>query len=309
MHIDFFKNNLFLKVIALILGIFIWFYSFLEENLIFELPVQSKVIFFNNEKKSSYMEYSDTIYVDFEGKRKDFLLLKLLKKIPLYEIKVEEESNGEKNEVLNFDNIIVPKQVNLNPIKFKNRRVLKYFIDDKEFKKVIVKPVFNNFLNAKLSFYKDIEVTPQMIEISGPSILLKNIDFVETEGVDLLKVNKSKITTVKIKKINFVDYETNNVTLKIFVEKKVTKIFKNIPVLFVNRDKRFHILPDSLNANIKVEGPVSILEKILPGELTLTLDLASVNKKGEYSLRLNPPVIEFLKVISIEPFEVRIVVE
>lgn len=309
MRINFFKNNLFLKIVALILGIFIWFYSFLEENLIFELPVQSKVIFSNYEKKCFYMEYSDTILVDFEGKRKDFLLLKLLKKIPVYEIKIEDENNGEKNEILNFDNIIVPSQVNLNPIKFKNRRVLKYFVDDKEFKKVIVKPVFNNFLNKKLSFYKDIEVSPQMIKISGPSMLLKNIDFVETEGVDLFKINKNKIITGKIKKISFVDYETNTVSLKIFVERKVTKVFKNVPVLFVNRDKRFRILPDSLNADIKVEGPISIVEKILPGELTLTLDLSNVNKKGEYSLRLNPPVIEFLKVISIEPVEVRIVVE
>jgi len=69
------------------------------------------------------------------------------------------------------------------------------------------------------------------------------------------------------------------------------------------------ITPDSLTAIVEIEGPESIIKNMLPGELTLTVDLSGIEKKGVYILRINQPMKEFVKIKNMNPSEVKVLAQ
>lgn len=307
MNKDFFKTNISLKLISLLIGFLIWFYAFIQEDLILTLPVKIDIIT-GDENTTVFIYDGSNIEVDFSGKRKDFIIMKLLKSFPRYEIRLENYDLSENEEELNLDNLLIPQQINLVPIKFKGKRILKYHVDKKITKDVFIVLKFKGVLNQHISFYKDVEFEPKKIKISGPEMLIKDIDYVESEEIDLSGLKKSLSLKTKLKKINeFIQYEANAINVKFFIEKKIGKIFSDVPVLFVNKNKNLKILPDSLSATVEVEGPESIIKNMLPGELTLTVDLSSIERRGEYTLRVNQPVKEFIKIKNVNPSEIKVV--
>ncbi|HAF07844.1 MAG: YbbR family protein [candidate division TA06 bacterium 32_111] len=309
MNKGFFQNNLSLKLVSLLIGILIWFYAFIQEDLTMTIPVKVKIL--TNEENSSYFIYeSSKLDIDFLGKRKDFLLLKFLKKLPVYEIRIEGDTLGEKVEDLTFENVLVPSQVNLKPLKFKGKKFLKFYIDRELTKDVSIIPKFKGVLNQNLSFYKDVEISPKKVSISGPEKLLKNIDYLESEEIELSKLKKSQSLKVKIKRVNeFIEYKDSLINVKFYIEKKVVKVFKGVPVLFINRKPNLRFSPDSLTAILEIEGPESIVKNMLPGELTLTVDLSGIEKKGEYLLRINQPIKEFVRIKNMNPSEVKVLAQ
>ncbi|MEO0238225.1 MAG: CdaR family protein [candidate division WOR-3 bacterium] len=308
MNKNFFKTNISLKLISLLIGFLIWFYAFIQEDLVITFPVRVNIIT-DDEDMTFFIYDGSKIEIEFSGKRKDFMMMKLLKIFPQYEIRVENYDLRENEEELNFDNLLIPQQVNLVPIKFKGKRILKYYIDRKITKDVNVVLKFKGVLNQNISFYKDVEFEPKRIKISGPEILIKDLDFVESEEIDLSELKKSLSLKTKLKKISeFIEYETHYINVKFFIERKIAKIFQDVPVLFVNKNKNLKILPDSLSATVEVEGPESLIKNMLPGELTLTIDLSSIEKKGEYILRVNQPIKEFVRIKNVNPSEIKVVV-
>lgn len=309
MNKDFFKTNISLKLISIFIGFLIWFYAFLQEDLIITFPVTVNV--FTGDENITYFIYDGSkIEVDFSGKRKDFILMKLLKIFPKYEIRLENYDLKDNEEELNFENLSIPQHVNLIPVKFRGKRILKYYVDNKVIKDVNIILKFKGVLNQNISFYKDVEFEPKKIKIVGPEMLVKNIDYIESEEVDLSVLKKSLSLKTKLKEISeFIDYENYYLNINFYIEKKVTKIFNNVPVLFVNKNKNLKIFPDSLSATVEVEGPESVIKKMLPGELTLTVDLSSIEKKGEYNLRVKQPVKEFVKIKNLIPSEIKVVVK
>jgi hypothetical protein len=307
MNRDFFKTNISLKLISLLIGFLIWFYAFIQEDLVITFPVKVNIIT-DDENMTFFIYDGSEIEVDFSGKRKDFVLMKLLKIFPRYEIRVENYDIREIEEELTFDNLLIPQQVNLVPIKFKGKKILKYCIDRKITKEVNIVLKFKGVLNQNVSLYKDVEFEPKRIKISGPEILIKDVDYVESEEINLSGLKKSLSLKTELKKINeFIEYETHSINVKFFIERKISKIFKDVPVLFVNKNKNLKILPDSLSATVEVEGPESLIKNMLPGELTLTVDLSSIEKRGEYNLRVNQPVKEFVKIKNVNPSEIKVV--
>ncbi|MEO0234455.1 MAG: CdaR family protein [candidate division WOR-3 bacterium] len=308
MNKNFFKTNISLKLISLLIGFLIWFYAFIQEDLVITFPVRVNIIT-DDEDMTFFIYDGSEIEIEFSGKRKDFMMMKLLKIFPQYEIRVENYDLRENEEELNFDNLLIPQQVNLVPIKFKGKRILKYYINRKIIKDVNVVLKFKGVLNQNISFYKDVEFEPKRIKISGPEILIKDLDFVESEEIDLSELKKSLSLKTKLKKISeFIEYETHYINVKFFIERKIAKIFQDVPVLFVNKNKNLKILPDSLSATVEVEGPESLIKNMLPGELTLTIDLSSIEKKGEYILRVNQPIKEFVRIKNVNPSEIKVVV-
>jgi|GEM_PF-2734760 len=309
MNKGFFQNNLSLKLVSLLIGFLIWFYAFVQEELTMTIPVQVNILIKGEE--SSYLIYDGSkIDIDFSGKRKDFLLIKFLKKFPVYEIKIEDDYFGEREETLTFENVFVPAQINLTPLKFKGKKFLRFYIDKKVTKDVPIVLKFKGMLNQKISFYKDIELDPKRVLVSGPEKLLNNIDYLESEEIDLSKLKKSQSLKVKLRKSEeFIEYKGEIITVKFYIEKKVTKEFKNVPVLFINRNRNLKITPDSLTAIVEIEGPESIIKNMLPGELTLTVDLSGIEKKGVYILRINQPMKEFVKIKNMNPSEVKVLAQ
>jgi len=309
MNKGFFQNNLSLKLVSLLIGFLIWFYAFVQEELTMTIPVQVNIL--TKGEESSYLIYDGSkIDIDFSGKRKDFLLIKFLKKFPVYEIKIEDDYFGEREENLTFENVFVPPQINLTPLKFKGKKFLRFYIDKKVTKDVPIVLKFKGMLNQKISFYKDIELDPKRVLVSGPEKLLNNINYLESEEIDLSKLKKSQSLKVKLRKSEeFIEYKGEIITVKFYIEKKVTKEFKNVPVLFINRNRNLKITPDSLTAIVEIEGPESIIKNMLPGELTLTVDLSGIEKKGVYILRINQPMKEFVKIKNMNPSEVKVLAQ
>lgn len=309
MNKGFFQNNLSLKLVSLLIGFLIWFYAFVQEELTMTIPVQVNILIKGEE--SSYLIYDGSkIDIDFSGKRKDFMLIKFLKKFPVYEIKIEDDYFGEREENLTFENVFVPPQINLTPLKFKGKKFLRFYIDKKVTKDVPIVLKFKGMLNQKISFYKDIELDPKRVLVSGPEKLLNNINYLESEEIDLSKLKKSQSLKVKLRSSDeFIEYKNSIITVKFYIEKKVTKEFKNVPVLFINRNRNLKITPDSLTAIVEIEGPESIIKNMLPGELTLTVDLSGIEKKGVYILRINQPMKEFVKIKNMNPSEVKVLAQ
>jgi len=101
---------------------------------------------------------------------------------------------------------------------------LRFYIDKKVTKDVPIVLKFKGMLNQKISFYKDIELDPKRVLVTGPEKLLNNIDYLESEEIDLSKLKKSQSLKVKLRSSDeFIEYKNSIITVKFYIEKRLRK--------------------------------------------------------------------------------------
>lgn len=130
------------------------------------------------------------------------------------------------------------------------------FLDHIDYKEV---PIFvNTKINLQRGYrIKDsIELIPNKVKVSAPSMTLDSINFIETELWDLKNIFKSQEKDLKLKKPNYekLDLELDYVYAKLAIGEFTQKSFQ-IPVQLINKpsDVSLMLIPEKVHVVFEID--------------------------------------------------------
>ena len=131
-------------------------------------------------------------------------------------------------------------------------KAIKFTFSKKSYKKLPVLPLVsyninNNYILTDVSFF------PQFVIISGPNNIIDTLDTLYTIPIILSNINKNHNFICQLKPIPLCEFETNNIELKLFVDKKTEKTIQ-IPTsnLIPEKIKAVRIIPENIELKFNV---------------------------------------------------------
>ena len=148
-------------------------------------------------------------------------------------------------------------------------------------KEVNVKVNYSGVLKDGVSIQKTI-LSKEKVIITGDSETLKDIDYIETEPIDLSYINKSTtiITNLLIPSGVRCNDSSINVSFEIEDSSSVNKTFDNVPINYTDKNDSFdYNIPDSVS--ITVVGKNSDIESIKLEDIKVTASLKNITEEGD----------------------------
>jgi YbbR domain-containing protein len=159
---------------------------------------------------------------------------------------------------------------------------------------------------AKDVIVRELELTPNKIDIAGDSEVLNGISAIETEVIDLADVTGSRSQEVKLILPAGVTMANGKAvaTLKITADKIVQKSY-SIDISINNLKEDYTISNDKLKANIVVSGVDTRIATLNLNEIKASIDLANVTE-GENTIPISIKVPDGVTLISTNPQSVKV---
>lgn len=151
-------------------------------------------------------------------------------------------------------------------------------------------------------------VEPAMVTVVGTTKSLQAINFLQTKEVDISGIasNISRPVGIELPEgVSLVGLET--VTMRVaVVPAQGTRVFRVVPqTKGLASGLKVSFLTDSVE--VTVSGDVLALNRLLPTEVSPTIDLSNL-RPSIYYLTPQAPVLKDIKVINIEPKEIGVVI-
>lgn len=132
---------------------------------------------------------------------------------------------------------------------------------------------------------QNIQVQPDIVQISGPESIIKNTSFITTDVISLEGLSDTKDLTVKLhntnKKINVTSQDIINV--KVVIEPLISeKVVTGVKPIIQNINPELTVSSVSEELTVNLSGPFLLLENITPSTLISRINLISVTEPGIY---------------------------
>jgi len=161
---------------------------------------------------------------------------------------------------------------------------------------------------------KSITTDPQVITVSGSRTKLSQIQYVETEEIDISALNTTKTFTTKLKNENGIIINEKYSSIKVIIEAAKNENVKSISVIphFNNLQTNFKLSSIEPSAvEIKVTGDSVSLSQLKSADFALNIDLSKY-QKGTHEIDLqesNFTLPNSLKLIELISEKIKITVE
>jgi len=179
---------------------------------------------------------------------------------------------------------------------------------DKIFKKVPVVSQLNPIPATQYIIRGNIKFEPDSITISGANPIIDTINFVSTKRVDLNNLNADFNDEIDLDKINNVDYSTDEVDVKINIE-KFTEGSQKIKLNIINAPDSLIIRTFPKEVTVTYFVALSDYEKVLPQLFEAVVDY---NETTNQDKKLNISIInspEYIQSIRYNPKSVEYIIE
>ncbi len=301
-----FKRNIAMKIVSFSMALLIWFYATTEQKV--EIRMKAVCEFQNlGESLSVYKTNSDTMDVLFKGKSRDFLIMNLLRRRPTFKINLSSLDKGVYKFTIDKESVRVEHSKNIYAVSVLFPKNIELEIDSVGKREIVVYPVITGRPSNGFTISGEVKVLPQKISVTGPKKMIDSLNMMKTEEIS---IDNCKKEIVKKTKLNFegrpVLSEIKEVTVKIPIETVITKEFKDVPVIFVNKKSGISIEPDSVSVDIRISGPGKMLEELLAGEISPIIDISNIYKKGIYTVQITIPKQKYIEVLSINPQSIKL---
>ncbi|MFA5523881.1 MAG: CdaR family protein [Tissierellales bacterium] len=177
-------------------------------------------------------------------------------------------------------------------------------------------PVMPRVKGTPLEGYSitDIQINPSSINVKGRKEIIKDIEFFETEPIDVEAINKTMEVPIKIvlpRGIELMDQGLRplaTINVEQIIERNME--FETSKITFINLDIR-HVLdktnlPDKISVTVK--GTQSRVDALTDRDVTLYCDLSGL-EKGDHSVNLKVILHEDLELVLLEPETVQVTIQ
>lgn len=147
----------------------------------------------------------------------------------------------------------------------------------------------------------EIIISPDTVQISGPKSVIEELEYIETEKLQLNELDGGRQMDIALAKKENIDYSFDKTRLSFDVQKIVDKTFENIEVerRGVPPSRELLLFPERVK--VVLRGGISILGKMDDSEIKLYVNFrqALEDTLGSIVPKINVP--EFTTLIDIRP--------
>jgi len=154
--------------------------------------------------------------------------------------------------------------------------------------------------------YKLVSYTfaPSIVQITGPSSKIKEVNNVTIEDIDLTGRTRNFTASVKLVSIDpLVRFKGGSVIeFSAVIEEIIEeKTFEEKKITSKNVSPNLQISKVLSSGKIKIRGAQNALEKLKQSDIELYIDCSNIHNQGKYSKQIKALVPENMEVIFIEP--------
>lgn len=292
-------TNHILKFLSIILGFLLWFYVLNSEPVTVQKDFEIDIVL---PKSVAFQELPvKKVSVTLKGAR-TFIDTLLKQENKIFIDLSKEKLSLAKKYTHHLKQKHIPVPFNVDVIEIRPKTLIAKF-EKRLLKNLIVKPKLIGELDRGLQI-KDYQVEPKTIRVSGPSSVLKKLEFIESTPIDVstfddegsLLLNFSKFD----ERISLIDQK--NVVFKYQIKSKDSNLtLQNIPILFLSSEQNFAVkqkmvaidvlVSEELSKNLKRSDIKIIAEIPQDFEGETDVELSARLPKGVIVQKIHPPKV------------------
>jgi len=175
-------------------------------------------------------------------------------------------------------------------------------------KRVKVKPDIKLDLKKQFQISGVIEIKPDSITVNGAQSTLDTLQAVYTETLRVNNADQSITTQAKIRRMNEIYFERQNVKMTIPIE-EYTEAVQSIQVMLVNQPEGVNIKLFPSKVKVSFQVGLSRFSQIHPEDFKLTVQYNDI-MEGKQRLRIKAETIPaFIYSLKISPEELEYLIE
>lgn len=264
------KKNISQKILAVILGLFIWLNFALIREYELEIFADIKV---ENIPKNFVITEISVAKIPFLIKAKGIHFIRLSLNGLNYQIDASNFLYGENKQQVELDRLDINFDMGKAKIVPNLKNYIVIFLDNFISVEKPIKLVFDKKATEELFVLKEGEYTPKKVKISGPKLLIKKIDFIET-----VKITKDDIEDdlVNLAAIENVILQPREVVLKTQSSSEDTRV---ISFIKIEHPTNITIIPQKVS--IKIKGDGKLLENISSSKIKAYIEANKIKESGK----------------------------
>ncbi len=190
-------------------------------------------------------------------------------------------------------------------VKSVEPKVVEILLEDIISKRVKVKPVIKG-KPKKLYKISDVFVYPEYVSAKGPKRFIKNLNYVQTDPVDVSNKSSSFISKVKLPKhLSHISFDPDEVEVRVVLKPVVGR--KNFILPLSPPAKNIRLSARRLKVTLK--GPLVLLKDMSIEDIQVNLSIDKRKKRGY----IRPTIslkkgVKGISVVSISPRKIKYVV-
>lgn len=290
-------ENIWIKIIALIMGLLLWIHVATEKvyNHEITLPI-TNIILKEKLTLSSQPPESLTVVVSAIGKQ----LLRSKWRERGVQINASNLSEGRYELELTNDNTSLIDAENVTLDKIILPGSINIFIDQLTEKKVTVKALLTPLPDEGYAVRKISSPQPSEVTLTGPRSILRSLNYISTEEKTITGLRTGLTVTVPLTAPEDfgITISPDSVTLTFEVVPVKTRIFEEIPIVIYNNPINKSVKTKPPFLRIELTGPPEEIDQLNPGALIASVDYNKIDSYGFTDISIDCPSIFIIKKTS-----------
>ena len=154
-----------------------------------------------------------------------------------------------------------------------------------------------------------IVIAPNIVTAFASQYLLDNIDYVQTEAIDITGAKSNVTAKVGLISDDGVRLDIQDqIDVVVMIEKEATRTFDNVQVKLTNSNTAYRYVLSQEVVSVTVQGPASAVEQLAANNISVEADVAGL-ESGSRSIKLTYNIAGTCYVQSIRPSSVTVMVQ
>ena len=154
-----------------------------------------------------------------------------------------------------------------------------------------------------------IVIVPNIVTAFASQYLLDNIDYVQTEAIDITGAKSNVTAKVGLISDDGVRLDIQDqINVVVMIEKEATRTFDNVQVKLTNSNTAYRYVLSQEVVSVTVQGPASAVEQLAANNISVEADVAGL-ESGSRSIKLTYNIAGTCYVQSIRPSSVTVIVQ
>ncbi len=290
-----FKENMNLKIIALLLSLFVWLQSALvtEQKATIMLPLS----LVNIPKNVSFNNLPSKVPIIVKGKGLNIIRLWIHK--TKLEVDVANIKPGLAELAISDYNINIPENLDITVLGLADDKELMVQSEVFHRKTVPVELSFTDNNVKKLLESKDYKFFPDQIQLFGPRNMLQKINSITTEKINRNMLSQRDLKVKLVSPDDDISLSENSIRINIMDEASISRVINNIPI----KTNTMHKISPS-RVTVIVKGTVTAIQNLKIEQISASLE-GSPDSDGAFKVVVSVP--DELVLLDITPAKVYLV--
>lgn len=293
-----FLGNIWIKLIALALGLLLWIHVATEKIYNYEITLPlAEIVLKEQTALAEIPPDSVTVVVSATGKQ----LLREQWREQGLRVNASQFAPGRYDLVMTPDNTSLVNAENTTLEEIVLPSSLNLLIDVLQQKSVPVMPGLNAGADEGFTVRQLGAPEPSQVRISGPRSLLRGITSIATESKELTNLRTSRTVALKIdlpERYGLTVYP-DSVMVSLEVVPVKTLVLESVPIVIYNNPHSDVIIDPSV-LQIELTGPPDEVDRMRPQDIVASIDFNSLDADGNGTIKLDCPASFQIKRTSVK---------